>query len=54
MGNLTISRRAGESVWIGDCRVKIIRTTPSVVTIKITADDSVVIARDEIKERPHK
>lgn len=46
--SLCISRNSGQAVWIGDARVQV-EITAGKIRMRITADRSVTILREEIK-----
>lgn len=49
---LVLSRKASESLHIGDVIVRVIRISPSRVKLGIEAPDDVQVLRTEVLERP--
>jgi len=51
---LVISRKAGETILIGDVTVKILSTQPSRVKVGIEADRDVRVVRGELEKEEEK
>lgn len=48
---LVLTRKQGESVWLGDVQVWVISATPGRVKLAFDAPEHVRIVRDEIKDK---
>ena len=50
-GTLVLSRKLGESIWVGDALITFISVSEGKVRVAINADKSIPVDRAEIRER---
>lgn len=48
---LVLSRRVGESIWVGDCEVTVVDVRGNQVRLAFTAPPEIQVLREEIKRK---